>query len=181
MIQDFSKWHLLFSAVQTFSSNRFIRTRTLAEMWCERATYIFARQEVHGPLDVLDRNTAADMRLCRLDPHFSKEVHDTWVTMQIGKRVNQDPEFRDCTCDLVLLYLVGCTVPQRRPTNRSGKPAPHQAPPPGGAGWSQPVPQQEPQRLRCPPLVPKSFQSCWTWKREEERNAKTCLFLKFDA
>lgn len=44
-------------------------------------TYIFTRQEVHGPLNVLDDNTAADMRLCRFNPHFSKQVHHTYETV----------------------------------------------------------------------------------------------------
>lgn len=43
----------------------------------QQDTYIFTRQEVHGPLDVLDGDTAADVRLCRLDPDFSKQVHHT--------------------------------------------------------------------------------------------------------
>lgn len=42
-----------------------------------QATYVFTRQEVHGPLNVLDGNAAADIRLCRLNPHFSKQVHHT--------------------------------------------------------------------------------------------------------
>lgn len=47
-------------------------------------THIFARQEVHGPLNVLHTDAAADMRLGRLYPDFSKEVHDTYIVAQTG-------------------------------------------------------------------------------------------------
>lgn len=44
----------------------------------EQKPYVFTRQEVQGPLDVLDGDTAADMRWRRLDPHLPKQVHHTW-------------------------------------------------------------------------------------------------------
>lgn len=52
-------------------------TTMLAVNVTQQDTYIFTRQEVHGPLDVLDGDTAADVRLCGLNPHFSKQVHHT--------------------------------------------------------------------------------------------------------
>lgn len=110
-------------------------------------TYIFARQEVHGPLNVLDSNTAADMRLCRLDPHFSKQVHHTWATVKLNyqdvlHKSEQDVwimELNDSihyifTPGVNMSYLVGCRDLQRHPTNRSGKPAPRLPPPPAGVG-----------------------------------------------
>lgn len=59
-------------------------------MWHEQETYIFTRQEVHGPLNVPDSNTAADMRHCWLDPHFSKQVHHTWATVHTRWQFIQD-------------------------------------------------------------------------------------------
>ena len=43
---------------------------------------MFAREEVHGPLDVLDGHTAADVGLGRLDPHLPKEVDHAWAAAE---------------------------------------------------------------------------------------------------
>lgn len=62
-----------------------------------RETYMFSRQQVHGPLNVPDSDTAADVRLCRLDPHLSKQVHHTWATVRFreGNSSNQTFPFTE--------------------------------------------------------------------------------------
>lgn len=54
---------------------------------------MFAGQEVHGPLDVLHRDAAADVGLGRLDPHLSEQVHHACNTVQRG---DEEPGLSGC-------------------------------------------------------------------------------------
>lgn len=75
-------------------------------------------------------------------------------------------------------HLVGCMGLRKHPTNKSGKPAPRPGPPPEEVGWNRPAPRPERRYLRPPPLVPKSFQFCWTLTRNTAKKLlKTHLLI----
>lgn len=130
------------------------------------------------------------MRLCRLNPHFSKQVHHTFhlnshirvsstnLPMIFLKTVNVTTLYFILTVGENGTHLVGCMGLRKHPTNKSGKPAPRPGPPPEEVGWNRPAPRPERRYFRPPPLVPKSFQFCWTLTRNTAKKLlKTHLLI----